>query len=223
MAAKNNGTVDVGVDNKQQPQQQKQQQQQQQGKEQNGVSHRASSEIPEENADTQSTGSGAKAKMSNIFKRLLIVKKVFVWMYRIITSHGGLMLILIGYSFAGAYLFEDVEGPHEDMMILERQEIIDNLTLSQERLAFDLWNSSKNASIGKEEWLQWASGRLEEYKAEIREAYENGVSSNSTGEKVWTMPKTMIYVITIYTTIGELILPLLQATLLNPDFRLNRT
>ena len=63
------------------------------------------------------------------------VKGCLKGLYRAVSSPLGLLIILVAYSFAGAYMFQFVEGPHEIKQkfdILEmRQDIIQNL-----------WNSS---------------------------------------------------------------------------------
>ena len=62
-------------------------------------------------------------------------KSFFKSLYKAVSSPLGLLLILVAYTFAGAFMFQHVEGPHETKEKLDILEMREDIILN-------LWNSS---------------------------------------------------------------------------------
>ena len=63
----------------------------------------------------------------------------------------------------------------------------------------ELWQESR--TYDEFEWKSSARKRIMEFESQIYEAVEAGVSSSS-GQKVWSVPNTFVYVFSLSTTIG---------------------
>ena len=135
-------------------------------------------------------------------------KGVFKTIYKIISSHLGLVLILLGYSFIGGAIFQALESP------LEAQEKHDILQL-RETIIASMWNDSVlkaiwsndtqniTGDIGEREiFAAQVRDELIKYELRLLEVFPHGFTSNPN-ERVWDFWGALLYSATVYTTIGK--------------------
>ena len=126
-------------------------------------------------------------------------RKCLQAVYKIFASNFGLFLLLIGYTCAGAALFQFIESPHEKEVKLsiseEREKIVDilmNLTLEVESF-----------NTNRTNWTDSARETLVEYEKKIYRSYKEGVGLSSSDE-IWTFYGALFFCGTVYTSIGKL-------------------
>ncbi|CAG0892771.1 unnamed protein product [Darwinula stevensoni] len=121
----------------------------------------------------------------------------------ILFSHVGLFFLVAGYAVAGAYLFIYLEMPAEErrkqQMVIQAEQVDDSITY----LADLFWyyqDNYKNVTI----WRKKVSTDLDRFKDFLIGVVQD---TGYTGTKdvwdySWTFPKTLLFTITILTTIG---------------------
>ena len=125
------------------------------------------------------------------FKR--IAKKI----YKVSSSLLGLIIILIAYSFLGAWIFMAIENRHEEVFkqnITDKRNAIIGQLLMKSRVSSALTTNDMQENLRE---------LLIGYEADIMASYKAGVSSSSTVE-VWGFWSSLFFCGTVYTTIGEL-------------------
>ena len=120
-------------------------------------------------------------------------KRFFKATNELLRSLIGKVLILIAYSFLGAYIFMEIESKHE----IQHKE---NITVIRDRLVTESFNLSRTIQ-NESKWREAMSTKLLEYEDAVKEARDNGVASPSN-EIVWDFWNSLFFVGTIYTTIG---------------------
>lgn len=123
------------------------------------------------------------------------IKKFFKRIYRLISSHVGLLILLVLYSFAGAAIFEKLEGDHE---IEEKADILD----LRDDIIDTIWNASFATKRNEPAFKQLMRQELRKYETELYGAFAHGISSESE-DTIWDFWGSMFYCATIYTTIGK--------------------
>ncbi|GLV36770.1 sandman [Carabus blaptoides fortunei] len=113
-------------------------------------------------------------------------------------SNVGIIGLVVGYTIAGAFIFQAIEGHiaeevNQEMLILRNQ--------TAERL----WNLMEANNMFNE--LQWKSNaniELENYTWIVAEAIKNGFdgSDEDDNPSKWSFPGAFLYSLTVITTIG---------------------
>ena len=121
-----------------------------------------------------------------------LCKTIVLTVYRICTSHIGLVLILLLYSFTGAAIFQAVEGKQKGLS--------DNEKLNQFR--------SEAISEIMRELNVTEDSHAEDDLLKVFETYEKNLAAESLlsvhlpAEEVWDFWGSMFFCATAYTTIG---------------------
>ena len=125
--------------------------------------------------------------------RLFVTKsrQVFQTAYRIISSSVGLLLLLIAYSFLGAYTIQAVESPNELEEHLVLQEKRSNVVLALGNLSALHVQGDVNQT------------RLEVMIQALLIGYEEDLGV--TSQTKWTFWGSLFFCGTIYTTIGKVL------------------
>lgn len=113
-------------------------------------------------------------------------------------SHIGLCGLVIAYSIMGGFIFMSLESSQE---MLERKSVDLSRKLQLERM----WNITVDTLIlGKQNWTYEMERVLKEFQTEIYEATKlRGWDGQSdTAEAQWSFPNSLLYSITVITTIG---------------------
>lgn len=114
-------------------------------------------------------------------------------------SHIGLCGLVIAYSIMGGFIFMSLESSQE---MLERKSVDLSRKLQLERM----WNITVDTLIlGKQNWTYEMERVLKEFQTEIYEATKlRGWDGQSdTAEAQWSFPNSLLYSITVITTIGK--------------------
>lgn len=117
------------------------------------------------------------------------IKKWWTKLTKIVSSQIGLLLILLGYSFIGAAIFQALEQPHED-------EVKANITNMRNRL-LELFNRSNNMNSSYKLFKE----KLLEYEEELEHSFHFGIKAGDD-ELIWDYWGALFFSATVYTTIG---------------------
>lgn len=132
-------------------------------------------------------------------------------------SHIGLCSLVVAYCILGGFIFKELEGPHEMQKKREITVLRQNFTEMIHRLAFETTLTKGNREIFKTE----VNAILRDFSVIIhkqtKEAGWDGQeikneTKNGTGQvepEQWSYPSSLLYAITVMTTIGESDLTLL--------------
>lgn len=132
-------------------------------------------------------------------------------------SHIGLCSLVVAYCILGGFIFKELEGPHEMQKKREITVLRQNFTEMIHRLAFETTLTKGNRDIFKTE----VNAILRDFSVIIqkqtKEAGWDGQevkneTKNGTGPvepEQWSYPSSLLYAITVMTTIGESDLTLL--------------
>ena len=114
--------------------------------------------------------------------------------YKVTSSIFGIIILLVGYSFLGAWIFMIIESDKEPIKV--------NITNARDAIIGQLLNTN-TVTVGSDSSLK---ERLEQmlvgYEADIMKAYKAGVTTPST-EETWGFWRSLFFCGTVYTTIGE--------------------
>ena len=117
------------------------------------------------------------------------------YLYRLLTSTFGMVIMLVVYAFIGAAIFKLIEGTHENqqskMVNKVAVDIIDNV-----------WNCSLEVKKSEKAFKLLMKQELIKYEHQLRESIAQGVTWD-TEIKVWDFWGSFFYATTIVTTIGE--------------------
>ena len=165
----------------------------------------------QENNSTLSSGTDSFHSAEDIDNSCLgRLKRILKRVYKVSSSLVGLIIILICYSFLGAWIFWAIESKHE-------QTYKHDITLSRRAIVQELMATSMTSRVRvtTEEQLKQM---LIDYEADIMEAYKAGVTSSST-EEVWGFWDSLVFCGTVYSTIGKFLVDVLFYSQIVPSSR----
>lgn len=114
-------------------------------------------------------------------------------------SHIGLGALVLAYATAGAFLFQYLESPHEQL-------IRNDTRVKRQQLLSVLWHlTHTNTSLAYEDWILKAQHEILTFEKDIIHAVKiDGYSGsdNDTEELQWSVAGAMMYSIIVITTIG---------------------
>jgi hypothetical protein len=129
-------------------------------------------------------------------KGLIVLKRFLVFLF----SHVGLTCLVVCYSIFGAFIFQKLEqwNEKESRVITSK---LRNDTLGK------LWNLTKyNNILRKPNWTDQAETVLRSFEKEIYIATKqlgwDGISNEAVGELQWSFTGSLLYSVTVITTIG---------------------
>ena len=115
--------------------------------------------------------------------------------YKVTSSIFGIIILLVGYSFLGAWIFMMIESGKEGPFKL-------NITNARDAIIVQLLNSSA-VSTGKDTNLKETLEKmLLGYESDIMAAYKAGITTQST-VATWGFWRSLFFCGTVYTTIGK--------------------
>ncbi|VDI69717.1 potassium channel subfamily K, invertebrate [Mytilus galloprovincialis] len=129
-------------------------------------------------------------------KGKVLLKKFLIFLF----SHVGLTCLVIGYSIFGAIIFQSLEQGNE------KQSRIITTNLRKETLN-DLWNTTYLPDIfEKPNWTGRVENTLRLFEKQIYIATTqlgwDGISDEAVGELHWSFTGSLLYSVTVITTIG---------------------
>ena len=140
-----------------------------------------------------------KALVWKVRKRKFItyLKKLFGFLL----STLGLFIVLFSYTILGGFIFHEIESPNE---IITKHGVKSSLKLHVELL----WNSTRKLNVlKKKRWSEMALSIIDNYTKVVYKATKNDGwdgKDDSEAELQWSFAGSLLYCVTVITTIGEL-------------------
>ena len=136
---------------------------------------------------------GSKDKTAT---RCYKIQKFLSRVYHFLSSHLGLVIVLLIYSFIGAAIFQAIETPNELKRMQARE-------INADKGAELLVNWTREATyFDKDEIKQFFADKIRDFPDEI-----SAFVSNSTGDipqyRHWDFWGSLFFCATVFTTIGE--------------------
>ena len=107
--------------------------------------------------------------------------------------------------FIGGLIFKAIEGTHEEKERALNQSLVYDVESSTDVLVSEIWNMTKFEMIFHEKnYTNKLKARLINYQKNLSNAVKHGYKGNSHPNNIkWTLPGSILYAITIVTTIGK--------------------
>ena len=146
-----------------------------------------------------------KAKMARQMEKFKsICKKITTFLF----SRVGLCFVVVGYVVLGGFIFKGIEGSYELEKALNKTLISDIVNFKKENLINEIWNMTKFELVFHEKnYTEKLKLKLVDYQKVLTEAIKKGYKGSSNHNSViWTFPESVLYSVTIVTTIGKILL-----------------
>jgi hypothetical protein len=142
---------------------------------------------------------------SENFTRFQQFKNICTKITAFLFSRVGLCFVVVGYVILGGIIFQGIEGSHEQEKARTKNLITDVVTFKKETLINEIWNMTKLELVFHEKnYTEKLKSKINDYKKNLNDAVMNkGYKGNTNGSLVWTFPESVLYSITIITTIGK--------------------
>ena len=128
------------------------------------------------------------------------IKDAFRAFVAFVFSKVGICVLVIGYLFVGAAMFQQLEGPEEQLIRFQmgkyRSSVVKNLWKITEQ-----YNTLHPAN-----WSLEVTQIIEEYQARIVQEADKGYDGSDIPAHKWTFTGALLYSITVITTIGTYLL-----------------
>lgn len=136
-------------------------------------------------------------------RRIEKCKNVFKKIMTFLFSRIGLCFVVVGYAAMGGFIFKSIEGNHE----LEKAKIktqADQLVNTKiDNLVMEIWNMTRYQLVFHEKnYTLRLKKKLIEYQKNLTIVLKEGNKLNSNNTFKWTYSGSVLYAITIVTTIG---------------------
>jgi hypothetical protein len=144
-----------------------------------------------------------KAKMARQMEQFKnVCKKITTFLF----SRIGLCFVVVGYVVLGGFIFKGIEGSYELEKALNKTLISDIVNLRKENLINEIWNMTKFELVFHERnYTEKLKLKLIDYQKVLTEAIKKGYKGSANHNSIiWTFPESVLYAVTIITTIGEL-------------------
>lgn len=119
-------------------------------------------------------------------------------------SRVGLCFLCFGYVAIGGFIFKSIEGSNEEQKIANKTLINDVVNMRTDNLVNEIWNMTKFEKVFHEKnYTNKLKGKLLEYQKNLTDAVKEGYKGNSNHNTTkWTYLGSILYSVTIVTTIG---------------------
>lgn len=148
-----------------------------------------------------------KSKVRQRQKKVINCCKKFV---AFLFSHIGLCSLVVAYCILGGVIFKRLEGNQELQKKREMMELRQNYTVRIHRLAFEKTftkSSSEDFKKNVDSILKEFSGSVYKQTKEAgwdgKDIYTGGDNSSEAQPEQWSYPSSLLYAITVMTTIGK--------------------
>lgn len=123
-------------------------------------------------------------------------------------SRVGLCFVVVGYVVVGGFIFKHIEGAYEEEEKANNKTLKNDMDSLTDHLIFDIWNMTKYELVFHEKnYTSKLRDKLDVYQKNLTESVKEGFKGNSNQNVTkWTLPGSILYSVTIVTTIGSFIL-----------------
>ena len=129
-----------------------------------------------------------------------VCKKITTFLF----SRVGLGFVVVGYVIVGGFIFKSIEGSHEEEKARNRTLINDVVNANTDTLVYEIWNMTKFEKVFHERnYTTKLKSKLIDYQKNLTDAIKDGYKGTSNHNITkWTYPGSILYSVTIVTTIG---------------------
>ena len=140
-------------------------------------------------------------KTKNLEKFKNACKKITTFLF----SRVGLCFVVVGYVVIGGFIFRHIEGTFEQEEKANNKTLRNDMDSLTDHLIFDIWNMTKYELVFHEKnYTMKLREKLDVYQKNLTESVKEGFKGNSNQNATkWTFPGSILYSVTIVTTIGE--------------------
>lgn len=133
-----------------------------------------------------------------------VCKKITTFLF----SRVGLCFVVVGYVVVGGFIFKSIEGSFEEEKAKNRSLINDVVNTKTDNLVNEIWNMTKFEKVFHEKnYTSKLKAKLIDYQKNLTDAIKDGYKGTSNHNITkWTYPGSILYSVTIVTTIGEVYL-----------------
>ena len=158
---------------------------------------RKSIKNPPEHIDSQQTKKAPQQKWKRRFQKFKnICKSVITFLF----SRVGLVFAVIGYIALGGFIFQSIEGTHEQEKAKNKTQVYDMINTRTENLVNEIWNmTSKSLIFHKKNYTKKIKEKIIDYQMVVITFKD---TSNQSPAK-WTYTGSLVYAVTIVTSIGH--------------------
>lgn len=129
-------------------------------------------------------------------------------------SNIGIICLVVGYTIAGAFMFIFIESAPGNSQV-----IIDRVTANRTGTVARLWDLTCCSAYCEDEWRTEVQAHLRSFQSHVIEAVRNFSYEGANKEmNRWSFSGSFLYSLSVITTIGECVIPLLVYSG-NPSFR----
>ncbi|XP_031638321.1 TWiK family of potassium channels protein 18 [Contarinia nasturtii] len=116
-------------------------------------------------------------------------------------SNVGIIILVVLYMTSGASMFKAIEGDVDLQRIIT---LNNSMTKTRGDVTNQLWDITlKLNNFNQSSFINEVDIRIQEYQQKIVLAFHDGwMGSNSTSSNTWTFPNSLLYSLTVITTIG---------------------
>jgi potassium channel subfamily K protein len=142
-----------------------------------------------------------KKRARRIEQFKIVCKKITTFLF----SRVGLCFVVVGYVALGGFIFRAIEGKHEEEKAKNKTLISDVVNTKTDSLVNEIWNMTKFEKVFHEKnYTAKLKARLVEYQRNLTDAVKEGYKGSSDHSTTkWTYPGSILYSVTIVTTIGK--------------------
>ena len=128
-------------------------------------------------------------------------KKITTFLF----SRVGLCFVVVGYVILGGFIFKGIEGNYEEEKARNKTLISDLVHTRKENLINEIWSMTKFEKIFHEKnYTNKLKTKLIDYQKVLTEAVKKGYKGSANHNNfIWTFPESVLYSVTIITTIGK--------------------
>ena len=119
-------------------------------------------------------------------------------------SKVGICVLVIGYLFIGAAMFQQLEGPEERVMLKKQSDDIENY---RSNIVKNLWKITEEYNtLHPTNWTDEVTDIMIKYQKFIIKEQKKGYEASEIPKPKWTFTGSLLYSITVITTIGRIYL-----------------
>lgn len=112
-------------------------------------------------------------------------------------SNVGICVLVVGYLLMGAFTFEALEAPAERTVRF-------HMGLARNQTVLQMWRITERLNtLHPEDWAAGVEGLLAQYQASVIKEFHLGYDGSDIPNFKWTFSGSLLYSITVITTIGE--------------------
>ena len=113
-------------------------------------------------------------------------------------SNVGICVLVVGYLIIGAFTFQQIEGPEELKISYQVSEY-------RKQVVQKLWHiTAKYNVLEYEKWKSESEEIVEQFQFHIVQEADNGYDGSDGHPNQWTFSGSLLYSITVITTIGKI-------------------